>query len=386
MWVRAYLENPSPAPKQQVYTLPRPRWAVPHPYLAGGAALHRCQPPQAWSRDEAREDAWGGGSRTSLTVCASETEHRRASLSPPRAAARPPGSGSAGPRLEDEWGSPPPQGDPARPPSPKATQVSPVSPLWSRRQRDAETKRQRFPKLACPPPQNKGAPRPFPPPARAATSGSGRPGGIVQHAGSAPARGVGGAHRNFPLLELQGRTSAIGGHRQAPGPEKFAPLPGVHSPRHEPCNLWPRSVRTGGSTVTKPGPRGGRRGPGAPEQPRAAPGPPPSPREKRALESFGGEWRPEGAAAAAGRGRWRLVAPERRDWGGWAGSGGGGRGRDGGRDRHSQVTSAGSGREHAYPGWETCQGGRQHVALPRHLEEALYSSTLPHRVPAGPSP
>ena len=143
-------------------------------------------------------------------------------------------------------------------------------------------------------------------------------------------------------------------------------LRGAHKvqdhPRREPCNLWPRTQRTGGSTVTNPGPRGGRRGPSAPEQPRATPGPPPSPREELALESFGGEWRPEGAAAAAGRGRWRLVAPERRDWGGlgwerrrrggggagglwlpcvvrgggWAGSGGGGRGRDGGRDRHGQ--------------------------------------------------
>lgn len=76
------------------------------------------------------------------------------------------------------------------------------------------------------------------------------------------------------------------------------------------------------------------------QAPRSSRAPPParhpSPREERALESFGGEWRPEGAAAAAGRGRWRLVAPERRDWGGWAGSGGGGRGRDGGRDRHGQ--------------------------------------------------
>lgn len=107
-------------------------------------------------------------------------------------------------------------------------------------------------------------------------------------------------------------------------------------PHREPCNLWPRSLPTGGSTVTQPGPRRGRRGRGAPQQPRAAPGPPLSPREERALESFGGEWRPEGAAAAAGRGRWRLVAPERRDWGGWAESGGGGRGRDGGRDRHGQ--------------------------------------------------
>lgn len=168
---------------------------------------------------------WGGGSRTSLTVCASETEHRQASLSPPRAAARPRGSGSAGPRLEDEWGSPPPQGDPARPPSPKATQVSLASPLWSRRQRDAGTKRQRFPKLACPPPQNKGAPRPFPPPARAATLGSGRPGGIVQHAGSAPALGVGGTHGNLPFQELRGPTSATGVTARPLGPRSLRPCP-----------------------------------------------------------------------------------------------------------------------------------------------------------------
>lgn len=190
-----------------------------------------------------------------------------------------------------------------------------------------------FPKLAFPSPQNKGAPRPFPPPARAATSGSGRPGGIVQRAGSAPNLGGGGYTATCPSRSFGARGR---GHRRAPRPEKFAPLPGVYSPRHEPCNLWPRTQLTGGSTVTNPGPRRGQRGPSAPEQPRAAPGPPPSPREERALESFGGEWRPEGAAAAAGRGRWRLVAPERRDWGGWAGSGGGGRGRDGGRDGHGQ--------------------------------------------------
>lgn len=167
-------------------------------------------------------------------------------------------------------------------------------------------------------------------------------------------------------------------------------LRGAHKvqdhPRREPCNLWPRTQRTGGSTVTNPGPRGGRRGPSAPEQPRATPGPPPSPREELALESFGGEWRPEGAAAAAGRGRWRLVAPERRDWGGlgWERRR---RERAGRREGPTRpVTSAGSGREQAYPGWETCQEGRQRAALPRHLEEALYSPALPHRVPAGPSP
>lgn len=91
----ADLENPSPAPKQQVYTLPRLCWAVPFPHLARGAALRRCHPPpHPGPRDQAWESVWGGGSRTSLTVCASETEHKRASHSPPRAAARPPVPGA----------------------------------------------------------------------------------------------------------------------------------------------------------------------------------------------------------------------------------------------------------------------------------------------------
>lgn len=88
------------------------------------------------------------------------------------------------------------QGDPGQP----------SQPPWSLRQRNSGTEQQRFPKLAFPSPQNKGAPRPFPPPARAATSGSGRPGGIVQRAGSAPNL-RGGAHGNLPLLKLQGPRS-----------------------------------------------------------------------------------------------------------------------------------------------------------------------------------
>lgn len=126
----------------------------------------------------------------------------------------------------------------------------------------------------------------------------------------------------------------------------------------------PAALRTSLRPAAEPRPCGGRRGPGAPEQPRAAPGPPPPrrrrvPERARALESFGGEWRPEGAAAAARRGRWRLLAPER-------GVGALSRARRRRRRRRERaeqreglaraVTSAGSGRERADPNREDRQG------------------------------
>ncbi|XP_021044424.1 basic salivary proline-rich protein 3-like [Mus pahari] len=175
------------------------------------------------------------------------------------------------------------------------------------------------------------------------------------------------------------------GHRRAPRPEKFEPLPGVYSPRREPCNLWPRTQCTGGSTVTNPGLRGGRRGPSAPEQPRATPGPPPSPREERALESFGGEWRPEGAAAAAGRGRWRLVAPERRDWGGlgWERRR---RERAGRREGPTRpVTSAGSGREQSLPGLGDVPRGST-ARRPPQTPGRGFSPALPSPTACPPAP
>lgn len=44
-------------------------------------------------------------------------------------------------------------------------------------------------------------------------------------AGSAPARGWGGAHGNLPLLELKGRTSAIGVIAKPLGPRSLRPCP-----------------------------------------------------------------------------------------------------------------------------------------------------------------
>lgn len=195
-----------------------------------------------------------------------------------------------------------------------------------------------------PTPQNKEAPP------RAGTLGSGPLGVLfsLQGARRTPARAPGtvgdlplqssGCGRSVRAPRAAGQAHPRRRSLRPPAPRPLAGPRALTSPRAEQlvgrrC-AEPPSGRPSPSRA-EPRPRRARRPGAASRRPRAAPAPPSPVRRGRWKVSVpnGGRGR---CGGGAGRGRWRLSAPERGEWGGRGGSGGGGRGRDGGRDRHGQ--------------------------------------------------
>jgi hypothetical protein len=242
---------------------------------------------------------------------------------------------------------------------------------------------------AHPSPKQRGCPSLHPHPPGAPALGERTPRGIVRPAGSAPqpCPSAAGTAGDRPLQEPKSRAARPGAARVQPNPdgvvaappsEKFAPLPA----RGAPALTSRRAAQLVGALRASLRPARGRRGPGAPEQPRAAPG---RPRPAAAAESprgaGAGKFRcrmaAEGAAAAAaaaaaaGRGRWRLLAPVRGEWGRWGGSGSGAGG--GGRD--SGGTRTGS---------DLC-GERPRASRPQ-AERTARGPPSPDPPPTAPSP
>ncbi|XP_032476180.1 basic proline-rich protein-like [Phocoena sinus] len=239
----------------------------------------------------------------------------RAAQGPRRRASSRPGTGRPAPG--DEWGSPPPTGDPA------AAQVRPASPGLGR-QRGTGGQIERFLKLAGrhPSPKQRSPPSLRPPPTRR-HFGEQPKRGIVQPAGSTPHPSpspgdTGGPAPPEPRRRAE-RAGAPGrrpdpGEREplAPTRDKFAPPRPTPGPAGHPAGRAPHthlaasSATCGGAAAPNLPPAGRLRARAVPrprrarlpEQPRAAPGPPP-PRRSRVPERRGSwkvsdaEWRPK---------------------------------------------------------------------------------------------
>lgn len=320
------------AQEQQVCTLSRPRSADTR--LTRGAPppthTHRCRPPPG-------PLARAGELRTSLTVSAfRKLSSRRARAASPathsaargRASTR---SRAGWPAPGDEWGAPPPRG------GSRGGAGSPSQP------QNQQTKGHRGTDRALPqtyrpppPPQDEAPPPRLRPPPTRRHFGERPHRGIVQPAGSTPHPSPSPGDSWGPAPpEPRRRAERAGAPSRQPAPHphprrrSLRPLPRARPaepraltsppaaqlvaapPRSEPPCRRPSPSPGRAAAEEGPAPWSSRAPPPGRPRPAAA-----SPREARALESFGCRMAAEGAAAAAGRGRWRLLAPESGEWGG----------------------------------------------------------------------